>query len=182
MKKTFYIDKEDLYELFIVRNKTRNWIASYYGCSSVLIKKKCQEFGIKKPKNLENENKERKLEKSCLHCKNTFFVVPSRFEGKWEIKFCSHKCSSNHRYLGEYHKRKVLNAIAAKRRARMRDAIVELTEDEKECIKNMYLNCPKGYEVDHIIPISKGGKHHPSNLQYLTISENRRKHNKCLDQ
>ena len=45
-------------------------------------------------------------------------------------------------------------------------------------IKQIYLDCPKGYEVDHIIPISKGGLHHEDNLQYLTISENRRKGNR----
>lgn len=31
------------------------------------------------------------------------------------------------------------------------------------------------YEVDHILPISRGGKHDPSNLQILSLSENRRK-------
>lgn len=41
-----------------------------------------------------------------------------------------------------------------------------------------YINCPIGYEVDHKIPISKGGLHTMSNLQYLTISENRKKSNK----
>jgi len=34
------------------------------------------------------------------------------------------------------------------------------------------------HEVDHIIPISKGGIHHQDNLQILTMSENRRKHNR----
>lgn len=182
MKKTFYIEKDDLEDLFLVQNRTRDWIAAYYGCSAALIKQKCREFGIKKPKNLENENKERKLEKRCLHCEKPFEVVPSRFEGRWEIKFCSHRCSSDHRFLGETHKRKMLNAVAAKRRANMRNASVDLTEEEKQSIVSMYLNCPAGYEVDHIIPISKGGKHHPDNLQYLTISENRKKHNKCSDQ
>jgi 5-methylcytosine-specific restriction endonuclease McrA len=63
----------------------------------------------------------------------------------------------------------------------MRNASVDLTEEEKKCITDMYLKCPKGYEVDHIIPISKGGKHHPDNLQYLTVTENRKKYNKCLE-
>ena len=36
------------------------------------------------------------------------------------------------------------------------------------------------YEVDHIIPISKGGLHHEDNLQYLTIAENRRKSDKLI--
>jgi CRISPR/Cas system Type II protein with McrA/HNH and RuvC-like nuclease domain len=51
--------------------------------------------------------------------------------------------------------------------------------DIKE-LQQFYLNCPKGYEVDHIMPISKGGLHCIENLQYLTISENRKKSNKIL--
>lgn len=47
-----------------------------------------------------------------------------------------------------------------------------------EKIKDIYLKCPEGHEVDHIIPISKGGLHHQDNLQYLTIHENRSKGNK----
>jgi len=45
-------------------------------------------------------------------------------------------------------------------------------------IKDFYLNCPRGCEVDHIYPISKGGLHTLENLQYLTIKENRKKSNK----
>ena len=47
-------------------------------------------------------------------------------------------------------------------------------------IKEIYLNCPDGYEVDHIHPLSKGGLHIHYNLQHLPMSENRRKYNKIL--
>ena len=181
MKKTFQIDKDKLQHLFIAENKTRKYIAEYFGCSEALIKKKCIEFGIKKPKRLESENKKRRVVKECLYCKKDFHVVPSRAEGRWEIYFCSHKCSSDHRYLGQLHKRRMLNAVAATRRANMKKASIELNEEEKSRIMKMYLECPTGYEVDHIVPISKGGKHHPDNLQYLTVSENRKKSNKCID-
>jgi hypothetical protein len=54
---------------------------------------------------------------------------------------------------------------------------------DKEKIREIYLNCPKGYEVDHIIPL-KGelvsGLHVHYNLQYLPSSENRIKSNKFL--
>lgn len=177
----FNIQKDDLFFLFIVENRTRKEIAKHYGCSEILIKKKCEKYGIKKPKHLENKNKERRVEKTCLNCQSTFEVLPFRHSGKWELKFCSHKCSSDYRFLGKEHKRKMLNVVAARRRARMKDAIVPLTEEEKTRIMKIYKECPKGYEVDHIIPISRGGKHHPDNLQYLTAEENRKKSNKCLN-
>lgn len=50
----------------------------------------------------------------------------------------------------------------------------------KDKIREIYLACPEGFEVDHIVPLSKGGKHHEDNLQYLTIAENRRKNNRMM--
>tara|TARA_S200002703_G_scaffold56154_2_gene48757 strand:- start:43 stop:591 length:549 start_codon:yes stop_codon:yes gene_type:complete len=173
----FDIQQKDLYRMFIVENMRRVDIAEHYGCSEVLIKKKCQQYGIQKPKELEWKTKERKVENTCEHCGEIFLTTPSRSK---VAKYCSFPCSAQERFLGLAHKRKVLNAVAARRRANMRGAIVELTSEEKKKVDDMYLNCPKGYEVDHIIPISKGGKHHPDNLQYLTIEENRRKANKIL--
>jgi len=37
------------------------------------------------------------------------------------------------------------------------------------------------YEVDHIIPLSKGGLHHQDNLQILTAEANHKKNNKILE-
>lgn len=54
------------------------------------------------------------------------------------------------------------------------------TDVDVKALQQFYLNCPAGYEVDHIIPVSKGGLHTLENLQYLTISENRKKSNKLL--
>jgi len=62
-----------------------------------------------------------------------------------------------------------------------------LTNEEHERILLIYKECARITEetgilhhVDHIHPISKGGKHHPDNLQILTATENIRKGNKLL--
>lgn len=176
----YQITKEKLKELYIDKNLKRSEVAEYFGCSDPLIKQKISKYNLQKPKELENKNKEKKVTKTCAHCSKDFSVVNFRSEGKWEIKFCSHSCSTKSRYLGEKHKRKVLNAVAATRRARLKEASVDLTDEEKDEIMKIYLECPDGHEVDHIIPISKGGKHHPKNLQYLTVSENRKKGSKLV--
>jgi hypothetical protein len=50
-------------------------------------------------------------------------------------------------------------------------------------IEQIYLNCPKGHEVDHIIPLQSNdvcGLHVECNLQYLPVSDNRRKGNQLI--
>ena len=177
-KKKFNIDKNELYNLFIIKNYKRDDIAKYYGCSSVLIKKKCQEYGIQKPKSLENKNKKRKVIKYCLFCVKDFFVTKFRSKGKWEIKFCSHKCSSEKQFKGKHNRRELYRKHSKIRRDNMKKACIGINYEDKKLITEFYNKRPHGYEVDHIIPVSKGGKHCLSNLQYLLKKDNRRKHDK----
>lgn len=58
-----------------------------------------------------------------------------------------------------------------------------LTKEQINEIKQFYLNCPKGYEVDHIIPLRNpniNGLHVIWNLQYLEKNQNRKKSNKLI--
>jgi 5-methylcytosine-specific restriction endonuclease McrA len=70
----------------------------------------------------------------------------------------------------------------AKRRALLKNQTPELTQEQVERILTIYEECSRIsaetgilHEVDHIIPICRGGLHHPDNLQILTMEENRKK-------
>ncbi len=70
---------------------------------------------------------------------------------------------------------------ASKRRRNQKQAI-HLTEGEKLFVQSYYLQAQElteatgiPHEVDHILPLVKGGLHAPWNLQVLTRYENRSK-------
>lgn len=72
---------------------------------------------------------------------------------------------------------RIKNAVVSARyRARISNSIPE--DSDTMLVKLIFKYCPVGYEVDHIIPVSKGGLHHQDNFQYLTSLENKRKSNK----
>lgn len=74
-----------------------------------------------------------------------------------------------------------LKAYIASRKKRVRRQTPKWANLEE--IRDIYLKCPAGHHVDHIIPIngkSVSGLHIPKNLQYLPAIENLRKSNKIL--
>lgn len=91
-------------------------------------------------------------------------------------KYCSSACHGVSRKKSEDDIRANNAARQSRYRAKQYRVLDPTANPEK--IKEIYLNCPEGYEVDHIIPLSRGGKHHEDNLQYLTIAENRSKNNR----
>ena len=75
-----------------------------------------------------------------------------------------------------------LRANRAERRARELGAVIALTKRERTQVLGAYviarmLTKIRGepYHVDHVIPLAKGGLHHPVNLQVLRGAENLRK-------
>ena len=92
--------------------------------------------------------------------------------------YCSKECSSLSRRKSADDIRR--NNAFRQSRYRSKKYRVLAPDANIDLIKQIYLNCPKGYEVDHIIPLSKGGLHHENNLQYLLKEVNRRKGNRMV--
>jgi hypothetical protein len=80
--------------------------------------------------------------------------------------------------LNNPHIKNTANAI---RRASKLNATPKFANVKK--IKEIYKNCPKGFHVDHIIPLKNKlvcGLHVEWNLQYLPAKENLSKSNKLI--
>ena len=83
------------------------------------------------------------------------------------------------KYLKSENGRGVVNSYNTKRYVTKLQRTVPWAD--LKAIKEFYKNCPKGYHVDHIIPLqgeNVSGLHVLSNLQYLTKSQNSSKGNR----
>ena len=102
---------------------------------------------------------------SCINPK-----CKKKFKFRIHKRYCSDFCYRKH-FCGNANT--VLNKIK-------RISSIPKFADLKK-IKEIYRNCPKGYHVDHIIPLKSKivcGLHVEWNLQYLTAKENMIKSNK----
>ena len=84
--------------------------------------------------------------------------------------------------------RNKFNNYNAIRRARKNKTNVVITKEEKQKINQLYKIAQDatklfgyGWDVDHIIPLSKGGLHKLTNLQVVPSTWNRTKHNLNCD-
>lgn len=75
----------------------------------------------------------------------------------------------------------------ARRRSRQSIDGIALTDVELSQIRDFYRDAKHvtevtgiPHQVDHIVPLARGGMHHPNNLQILPKEENLRKHTKML--
>jgi hypothetical protein len=120
------------------------------------------------------KNKEKLREyRRKYHLNNKYKSKEYKLKNKDKIK------EANRLYrLNNPHIKNTANAI---RRATKLNATPKFANVKK--IKEIYKNCPKGFHVDHIIPLKNKlvcGLHVEWNLQYLPAKENLSKSNKLM--
>jgi hypothetical protein len=115
-------------------------------------------------------------------------LATARWKKRNQEKDSAHQSAYRQKHskrLKEYFKvwinenRDSYNAYQATRKKRVKLATPAWAD--LDVIRSFYFNCPKGYHVDHIIPLSGKdvcGLHVENNLQYLPALENLKKSNK----
>lgn len=71
--------------------------------------------------------------------------------------------------------KEVRKNIIKRRAERLKNAKKDVSVQDLKKVYKFYKKKPKGYEVDHIIPLYFNGKHVIENLQYLTPTDNKKK-------
>jgi 5-methylcytosine-specific restriction endonuclease McrA len=147
---------------------------------------------LNRQRNYYHENREVRLDYQkqwCANNKDWMVEYHKKYRQENSEYFSSYAreyYQKNLDYLTEYTKNyfklnpEKVSLHSAKRRATKSSTV---TKDpwELQQIVLFYADCPKKCHVDHIIPLSKGGRHELSNLQHLEAWMNMNKHAKHPD-
>jgi len=153
----------------------------------------CRECGRKYARQYARENREAKLEYGRQWRKENreaiikYALQYARENREAKLEYMRQYRKENPKYTRQYRQKNAdkLNANTAKRRARKRNQTPDLTQDEKLRISEIYKKAHelgKDWQVDHIVPLSRGGLHHPDNLQIVLKSYNLQKHDRLEDE
>jgi hypothetical protein len=146
------------------RLKNKEKIKQYYLINKDYFKKINQSEKYKQVKKLYRLNNEKIIKEKSRN----YYIKNAERIKKYSIEY---RLKNPH----------IKRSHCAKRRALQLKATPKFANLNK--IKEIYKNCPKGYHVDHIVPLQSKvvcGLHVEYNLQYLTKSENSSKSNRFV--
>jgi hypothetical protein len=154
------------------------------------IHRECRECCNKRQKEKRNNppNTDVSIKQTCIGCGNELPATLDYFYRDRRGKFGVHTfcMACQNKKLKEYSKtpkgRAVIKNAQAKRRAQKRTQVQFLGRGNLDLIAKVYQYCPKGYEVDHMLALAKGGDHHESNLCYLPKRINRAKGDRSIEE
>ena len=143
-----------------IQESHKKWVETHKD-EHKLIKKKAFEKYIAVEENKIKRRKIGKLYKNKLRNENLEYRIKDNIQSiiNYHIK---KKSNNTIKYLG----------------CSIKEYIVYLEQQFNESIN--WENYSTYWEIDHIVPLSKGGSFHYTNTQPLTITENRKKSNKLL--
>jgi len=143
----------------------------YYEANSEIIIKRVASYKINNPE-------KRKETSQKYYEANTEYFIEKALS--WNNKNPEKRKEITNKYGKRNQKQK--NARTARYRAMKIQATPQwLSEQQLDEISRIYINCPPGYHVDHIVPLrgkTVRGLHVPWNLQYLPVLDNLKKSNK----
>ncbi len=128
-----------------------------------------------------NKNNKDKYTKNCKKHKDDNPDLYKEYKSREYEKHKTRYAESSKRYRNSKHGKGVRQALGRERELKKSHATPTwLTQEQREQMKQFYINRPEGYHVDHIVPLNGknfSGLHVPWNLQYLPANENIRKRN-----
>ena len=184
-RETGAIQKRRYVELYPERVKQAK--TAYYERNKNLVKSRAKKFRLENADHVKKvqkenyeKNKEQISQKAKIYRQKNIEKLAERSRIYYE---------KNKDKISKYHKtwreenRGLSNAMS--KEAKLSRLKRTPSWCEKHEIRDIYKDCPTGYQVDHIIPLrgkNVSGLHVASNLQYLTDKENHVKRNKFKEE
>ena len=138
------------------------------------IKKYQEEYKANNPSFLKDWIKKNPKRRSEIQKKSRLAHPDTK--KKWSLLHQEKIRENNKKWKSENpEKRRISQRISVSKRRALKESANACAREDMILLRLIYLNCPEGYQVDHIIPLSKGGEHHPNNLQYLPALINMQK-------